>query len=66
MIDKILLFDGGSIGWLFLIVNGHFYLFCIKKQGPAMRQGKKDGAVAALLESGRWLFRFESKHFHRA
>jgi len=27
-----------------------FHLFCIKKQGLGMRQGKKDGAAAALLE----------------
>jgi hypothetical protein len=51
MVDKTLLFDGGSIGWLFLVVKGYFYLFCIKKQGPAIRQGKKDGSVTALLRN---------------
>jgi len=27
------------------------HLFCIKKQGLAMRLGKKDGSVAALLRN---------------
>jgi hypothetical protein len=32
-IDKILLFDGGSIGWLFLIVNGYFPFILHQKAG---------------------------------
>jgi hypothetical protein len=53
LIDKTLLFDGRSIGGLFWLVKKYFdrnilHLFYIEKQGLAMRQGKKDGAVAAL------------------
>jgi hypothetical protein len=56
MIDKTLLFDGGSIGWLFWLVNGYFALdmdilrlFYIEKQGLAMRLEEGGGAAAALL-----------------
>jgi len=41
----------GTIGWLFLLVKGYFYLFCIKKRGPEMRQGKKDGSVTSFLRN---------------
>jgi hypothetical protein len=37
---------GGSIGGLFLRVKGYFG---IEKQGLAMRLGKEDGSVAAIL-----------------
>jgi hypothetical protein len=47
--DKNFLFRGKSIGGPFLFGKGYFYLFCIKKQGLAMRLGKEDGSVAALL-----------------
>jgi len=45
-----LLFDGGSIGGLFLLVNGYFG---IEKQGLAMQLGKEGGSAAALLRNQR-------------
>ncbi len=36
--DKTLLFDGGSIGWLFLVVKGYFIYFASKSRGrPRLR-----------------------------
>ena len=50
LFDKALLSMGGNIGGLFLLVKAYFdrhilHLFCIKKQGLAMRLGKKDGPI---------------------
>jgi hypothetical protein len=50
--DKVLLSTDGSIGRLFLLVNGYYAgILCIEKQGLAMRLGKGDGAAAALLRN---------------
>ena len=47
---------GGSLGGLFLLVKGYIdrdilHLFCVEKQGLAMRLAKGGGAVAALLRN---------------
>ena len=51
--DKVLLSMDGSIGGLFLLVKGILciVIFCIEKQGLAMRLGKGGGAVSALLRN---------------
>jgi len=46
---KTLLLTDQSRGGLFLLVKGYFAgIFCIEKQGLAMRWGKGGGAAAAL------------------
>jgi len=52
LFDKALLSTVGSIEGLFLLVKGYFAgIFCIEKQGLAMRLGTESGASAALYIS---------------
>ena len=44
LIDKTLLFNGGSIGWQFLLVNGYFPFILHQKAG-----------VGDAIWSGRWI-----------
>jgi hypothetical protein len=48
LIDKILLFDDGSIGGLFLLVKGYYGT---EKQELVMRLVKEGGSAAALLRN---------------
>jgi hypothetical protein len=47
-IDKTLHFDGGSIGWLFLLVKVYYGT---EKQGLAMRLVMGGGSAAAFLRN---------------
>ncbi len=56
MINKILLFGGGSIGGLFLLVKKYFAADLRRKAGLAMQLGMEGGPVAALLRKGSLIF----------